>query len=203
MKIYTEFMGEVIKVKKFLPIVIAIMICFTGSAFAAGFNNGRIGIIVVGEDEFKTDYFFDKASRIVKKNKKTTVESGEEIQQKYSKYCLENEFDEVEAFQLENFVSNFLVENGFDTVVCINSHVLSMEIGPNPFSDQLIFVETTMRMNIYVITKDSVDRYKIDTFGHYGNEIMQIVKMSIDYKRNAKGDAFSRGIRAARKQIYK
>ena len=107
--------------KKILLSVFTFMIAFIHiTTIVNASSNQNIGVIIIGDDEFKQEVYFNRSAKIfdVKKNPNLSVKYGETVQKNYSDYCKEKSISDSAPPKLENLLE-FSNQNNFDRVMCL------------------------------------------------------------------------------------
>lgn len=105
--------------QKICLMLLVFVIVFAGVTTNASATQ-NIGIIIIGDDDFKQEVYFNRSAKIfdVKKNPNISVKVGESVQKNYSDYCKEKSISDIEPPKLENLLE-FANQNNFDRVLCL------------------------------------------------------------------------------------
>lgn len=152
----------------------------------------RIGIIIIGDNEFKTKSYFDRAKKLIK-NKNIIVEADEEIQ-KRANY--------IKSYSDKTFITDFVKSNNFDKVICLVVNKPIVQSETVKFLSTSIMSAALMRIDIYVYNEENLlKKYSVEKKGLHDEKLINVIQKSIDPEIEAKKAAFSSCIRQIRKEM--
>ena len=171
-----------------------ILLLFANTVSAATITNEdgkRIGIVIIGDAEFKTQSYFDNAKKLVK----------------IKNYCKDDSYNTFH--ETESSLFDFLTQNNFDNIICLvirrptlesegwklKLTVAQMKIETNIYNkNELIKTINTEKKGVSVLTLE--EAYTMST--EYNLNEYEIDELT---RKAAKKDAFSSCIRQIRKEI--
>lgn len=104
--------------KRISLLVMAFMVLFSCSAFAASASNQTVGVVIIGSSDFKTADYFNSIKSSFQSNNEYTVEYGNGIQSKYQSYWLDKGFLE-EQKPVKQDLIDFVKYSGYDKVLFV------------------------------------------------------------------------------------
>lgn len=143
--------------KRISILVMSLLVLFSCSAFAASIHASKIGVVILGSSDFKTNDYFNSIKSSFPSNNNYTVEYGSTIQSKYQNFWLNKGFLE-EQKPVKQDLIDFVKNSGYGKVlfIMVNNPVVDTHQTPVNLFNTVVSSRASVSINAFVVDNENI-----------------------------------------------